>query len=55
MKRNFLKTFALVAMLFSALTMSAASGVDWSTYSFLGDGAGGGKYTDKYKVTSAEG
>ena len=55
MKRNFLKTFALVAMLFSALTMSAASGVDWSTYSFLGDGAGGGKYTDKYKVSSAEG
>ena len=42
-------------MLFSALTMSAASGVDWSTYSFLGDGAGGGKYTDKYKVSSAEG
>lgn len=50
MKKHFLKSFALIAMLFSALTLSAASGVDWSTCTFLGDGAGGGKYTDKYKV-----
>ncbi|MDY4148798.1 MAG: hypothetical protein SOY26_03490, partial [Paludibacteraceae bacterium] len=33
--------------------MSAA--VDWSKYQFLGDGAGGGKYTDKYKVEKVEG
>ena len=55
MKKHFLKSFALIAMLFSALTLSAASGVDWSTYAFLGDGAGGGKYTDKYKVSASEG
>lgn len=55
MKKHFLKSFALIAMLFSALTLSAASGVDWSTYTFLGDGAGGGKYTDKYKVSAADG
>lgn len=55
MKKHFLKSFALIAMLFSALTLSAASGVDWSTYAFLGDGAGGGKYTNKYKVSAAEG
>lgn len=55
MKKHFLKSFALIAMLFSALTLSAASGVDWSTYTYLGDGAGGGKYTDKYKVSAAEG
>ena len=55
MKKHFLKSFALIAMLFSALTLSAASGVDWSTYEFLGDGAGGGKYTNKYKVSAADG
>ena len=55
MKKHFLKSFALIAMLFSALTMSAASGVDWSTYDFLGDGAGGGLYANKYKVSTAEG
>ena len=55
MKRNFLKTFALVAMLFSALTMSAASGVDWSTIAWLGNGSGDAVNTDKYKVSPAEG
>ena len=55
MKKHFLKSFALIAMLFSALTLSAASGVDWSAIAFLADGAGGGKYTDKYKVSAAEG
>lgn len=55
MKKIFLKSFALIAMLFSALTLSAASGVDWSTIEFLGDGAGGGKYANKYKVSEAEG
>ena len=42
-------------MLFSALTLSAQSNVDWSTYEYLGDGAGGGKYTNKYKVSAADG
>ena len=55
MKKHFLKSFALLAMLFSALTMSAASGVDWSAYEFLGDGAGGGTYSNKYKISTAEG
>ena len=55
MKKHFLKSFALLAMLFSALTLSAQSGVDWNQYEFLGDGAGGGKYTNKYKVSAAEG
>lgn len=55
MKRNFLKTFALVAMLFSALTMSAASGVDWSTIAWLGNGSGDAVNTDKYKVSPADG
>ncbi len=55
MKKHFLKSFALIAMLFSALTLSAQSGVDWSTYEFLVDGAGGGAYSNKYKVSAAEG
>lgn len=50
------KIFSLFAVaLFSVTTIFAASGVDWSTYEFIGDGAGGGKYADKYKVSSAEG
>lgn len=53
MKKHFLKSFALLAMLFSTLSMSAASGVDWSAYEFLGDGAGGGAYSNKYKVSAA--
>ena len=49
------KIFSLfVAALFSA-TMFGASGVDWSAYEFIGDGAGGGKYANKYKVSTAEG
>lgn len=53
MKKYLLKSFALLAMLFSAITLSAQSGVDWSTYEFLGDGAGGGAYSNKYKVSAA--
>ena len=53
MKKHFLKSFALIAMLFSALTMSAASGIDWSTIAFLA--ADEGQYSDKYKVSAAEG
>ena len=49
------KIFSLfVAALFSA-TMFGASGVDWSTIEFLGDGAGGGAYTNKYKASTADG
>ncbi|MBO5674666.1 MAG: discoidin domain-containing protein [Paludibacteraceae bacterium] len=55
MKKHFLKSFALLAMLFSALTLSAQSGVDWSMYEFLGDGAGGGAYSNKYKVAKVDG
>ena len=55
MKKHILKSFALLAMLFSALTLSAQSGVDWSTYEFLGDGAGGGAYSNKYKVAKVDG
>ena len=53
MKKNFLKSIALVAMLFCALTMSAASGIDWSSIAFLA--ADEGQYNDKYKVSAAEG
>lgn len=50
------KIFSLFAVaLFSVTTIFAASGVDWSTYEFIGDGAGGGKYANKYKVSAAEG
>lgn len=55
MKKHFLKSFALIAMLFSALTLSAASGVDWSAFDFIGDGAGGGAYANKYKVQTVDG
>ena len=49
------KIFSLLIVALFSATMFAASGVDWSTCAFLGDGAGGGKYTDKYKVSAAEG
>ena len=50
------KIFSLFAVaLFSVTTIFAASGVDWSSYEFIGDGAGGGKYANKYKVSTAEG
>ena len=55
MKKHVFKSFALITMLFSAMTISAASGVDWSAYEFLGDGAGGGTYSNKYKISTAEG
>lgn len=54
MKKQFFKLLSIVIVLLSAsISMSAA--VDWSQYQFLGDGAGGGKYTDKYKVEKVEG
>ena len=49
MKKHFLKSFALLAMLFSAITMSAASGVDWSSLTWVGASS------DKYKVSTADG
>lgn len=54
MKKQFFKLLSIVIVLLSAsISMSAA--VDWSNYQFLSDGAGGGKYTDKYKVEKVEG
>lgn len=54
MKKQFFKLLSIVIVLLSAsISMSAA--VDWSLYQFLGDGAGDGKYTDKYKVERVEG
>jgi len=48
----FILALALVVsgISYSPRTVSADSGVDWSTIQFLGDGAGGGAYTNKYKV-----
>lgn len=54
MKKQFFKLLSIVIVLLSAsISMSAA--VNWSKYQFLSDGAGGGKYTDKYKVEKVEG
>ena len=47
MKKHFLKSFALLAMLFSALTLSAQSGVDWSTITWTGNGSGDAAATEK--------
>lgn len=48
MKKHFLKSFALIAMLFSAITLSAQSGVDWSVAtSVIG--------TEQYKVAIVSG
>lgn len=48
MKKQFLKSLALVAMLLCGLTASA---VDWSSYAWLGNGSGVGAYTNTYKIT----
>ncbi len=54
MKKQFFKLLSIVIVLLSAsISMSAA--VDWSLYQFLGDGAGGGKYSNKYKVETVDG
>lgn len=53
MKKQILRSMMLVAALF--VTSMASAAIDWTAYSFIGDGAGGGKYTDKYKMTLAEG
>lgn len=48
MKKLFLKSLALVAMLLCGLTASA---VDWSSYAWLGNGSGVAEYTETYKIT----
>ena len=54
MKKISIRFFAMVTMLLCASTMAFAA-VDWSKYDFIGDGAGGGKYSNKYKVETVEG
>ena len=53
MKKHFLKSFALLAMLFSALTISAQSGVDWETISWIG--STDANYNNKFKCSTTEG
>ena len=48
-----MKKFFFVAALLCASMMSFA--IDWSSYEWLGDGAGGGAYSNKYKVAPATG
>ena len=43
----------MIAALLCASLLSFA--IDWSGYQWLGDGAGGGVYSNKYKVAPAEG
>lgn len=54
MKKISIRFFAMVTMLLCASTMAFAA-VDWSKYEFIGDGAGGGKYSNKYKVETVDG
>ena len=54
MKKISIRFFAMVTMLLCASTMAFAA-VDWSKYDFIGDGASGGKYSNKYKVETVEG
>ena len=48
-----MKKIFFVAALLCASMMSFA--IDWSSYEWLGDGAGGGAYNNKYKVAPATG
>lgn len=48
-----MKKFTMIAALLCASLLSFA--IDWSGYQWLGDGAGGGAYSNKYKVAPAEG
>lgn len=42
--------------LFALMCVSVAGfAIDWSSYEWLGDGAGGGAYAEKYKMAVAEG
>ncbi len=51
MKRLSIQFFAIVCMWLCA-SVTAFAAVDWDQYQFLGDGAGSGKYANKYKVES---
>ena len=57
MKKLFLKSFALVAMLLCGLTASAVSGIDWSEYPWIGvDGnADPTNNGNKYKIEKPAG
>ena len=45
-----------LTILFALLCASVMGfAIDWSGYEYLGDGAGGGAYSNKYKVAPAEG
>ena len=47
------KIFSFVLML--CMTTMSSFAIDWSSYEWLGDGAGGGLYSNKYKMTLADG
>ena len=49
-----MKKISFLFALLCASVMSFAA-IDWSQYEYLGDGAGGGAYSNKYKVAPAEG
>ena len=56
MKKHFLKSFALLAMLFSAITLSAQSGVDWgSITTWLGNGTPDAANTNNWKYYTPDG
>lgn len=46
------KIFFLTALLCASMM---SWGIDWSSYDWIGDGAGGGAYSNKYKIALAEG
>ncbi len=54
MKRVTIQFFAIALMCLCA-TVTAFAAVDWDLYDFVGDDAGGGKYSNKYKVEKVEG
>ena len=53
MKKHFLKSFAVLAMLFTALSLSAQSGVDWATIDWIG--STDANYNNKFKCSTTEG
>ena len=53
MKKHLFKSLALMAMLFSAMTLSAASGVDWSTIEWIG--STDANFSNKFKCSTKEG
>ena len=57
MKKQFLKSLALVAMLLCGLTASAVSGIDWSDYQWISVDANADPTNNgsKYKIEKPEG